>query len=486
MSDRSTQPRGFIALLVGATWALLITSWATSAYGIYTIGVAETGVVLAVLLGAGVSGVIQVLLGGFWYNGLSRGLPYIARAILVALGVVFSLASGGLAAAFYTDTLQLADDYERVLNARRYASISAPAERYADDFERVASAFASVAAASADKKALESGRGGSCDTPKSRKGDGPIWRMRSRTADEAALHSSQARAQADKAREAARLPDVIDDASMYDAYRAVRSLSVNGEAAKLRDWAAGLANAFEGRFVDPESGRGFTCRDAHLTAKLRGALGALDAAVDLPPSPPTSVSVGIREAAGNSFGMIYAFFMRYLDPTVQIDEEALAATKPAFVIALSVETLIIVLILVQGLVRSGAGTAATGKLPGFLTRPLGLRLREAPEDVKASVDTLDAMSQHDADELLLFVPLDGDDTSDAMRSRLMSEVGRWRMKRLDIGGSIDLAGLLPERYALLSRHAPGARRFAVYVVPREAQRWMIQARLALQTHKAAA
>lgn len=485
------QDKSFIFALTVALGLTLFLSFATSAYGLWEMLASQhggensilTGVWgLFVLGGAAVliSAVVQTLIGGFWSYAAAPGNLIGVRIIGLIFGAVMSLVSAGFATAFYTLVLPVADEIRVLKNDRAFIGVAEPVIAFSGMMNEISAGMTALSSAMETAKTLEV-KGRSCDGPRVRPGQGPRWRMRVELAAKSKAHAAAAAALAKDAMQAATLPQNVNDAAMREAFQKARKLSVDSRFLTMKTWVGSTLEDFRGGFTDAKTNKAFACRDATVEAELKKFLGLLNRPLNLPAIPPRAAKFEFSESLRNSYSGIFGSLAGVLGIEGLADDQAFDKTKPALMIALLVEGIIVALIFVRVWIRDpGTGGSGPGGMrsakSGRRRRGVALEPGLAAElSAKAIVYTA-LLERIGPNRTVLMVPKDGDLT---LLGLCLEEIDGWSMRLMPGGINVDLRTEAPARYSRLREPSGGARTYDVYEVPRAALRWWRQVRLDL-------
>lgn len=476
--------KGFIFALTTALGCLLFLSFATSGYGLWEmlssqhgggddfLGTFWGGLVL-IAAATMVSGIIQVLIGGFWNSAAVPTLGLGVRAVCGTVGAFTSLVSAGLATAFYTLVLPVADDIVVFRNDQAFADIAGPLVAFSGDMQQIGVGMEALAAAMVASQALER-RGESCDGPPVAPGEGPRWRMRVRLTGEASELSIKATALANDALETATLPASVDDAVMQSAFSRARSLSIDPRLRELKSWVQGTLDDFQNGFTDQAAGT-FVCRDRSVEEELSTFLNLLEEPISLPAVPPRAETFDFADSLENSYSGIFGSLAALVGVEGVRNDDEFEKTKPALMIALAVEAFIIVLTflrvwLTQPKKPAGSRRKRYGKAA---PKPRGNRLKpEIALAYSADVELFSRLIEPiGPGQRMFFVPKNGDEEV-AHRARSLAD--EWSMQIMPGGSSMDVSLHAPSRQEGLSDATGGATVFDVYEVPYQALKWLQQ------------
>lgn len=448
----------FPILLVLLSGVSLITTG--GAFFFWLVGTTDPR--LAFTVAAVISGVIQVLIAGFYFATGAMGVSPLLRVVCLVLGLSMSVISGGLAAGSWALLLQ-SDNVARVMNTQNFSALATPLYEASDQVADLAAAMRVLRAHSEDAMEEEDRAGTSCDGG-SVPGQGPRHRLRERLKQEAAGHTATMTRLSEEMLTVAALPSSgsIDQALLNDRFAAARRLLRDADLQDLRRWLVTNAESFEvdGGFEDARSGT-FTCRDSGFAAELRTVLAAFPS-VTLPSAPMAKVRVDFATTAQQTYGQIIA--ATGLVERDEFDRQLLDELKLPLGIAFLNEFIIVVLIfLISQMNRRHP-------IPG-LRRGRLLAHAELPK-ATTLLRLLDRYTIDLGKERLLMIPENGQDPAERL---ILGEVVRQCGLEKPAEDFIELETVSPLHQSVLERRGATADIYSAYVLNRKA--WLLWNRL---------
>lgn len=449
--------RAFPALLIVLSGISLLATGGAFYFWL----VASTERMIALTAAALISGVIQVLIAGFYFAAGASGVSPLLRAVCFSLGLAMSVISGGLAAGSWALFLR-SDDVAQVMNRENFSTLASPLYEASDQVADLAAAMRVLSARSDQAMAEEDRAGTSCDGG-SRPGPGPRYRLREDIKDEAANYTTAMTRLSDEMLAVAALPnaDAIDQDLLNERFAAARRLLRDPDLQDLRAWLTRHAEGFETEegFEDARSGA-FTCRDREFATELRQVLAAFPA-VTLP-SAPSTVRVDFATTAQQTYGQILAA-TGVVDQD-EFDRQVLDELKLPLGIAFINEAIIVVLVSLISQMKRTHRVAGL-KRGRFLS---GAELSKAT-NMLALLEryTIDLGKQR-----LLMIPENGQDPSERL---VLGDLARNCGLEKPAEDFIALHAVSPMHQSVLEKRGSTADIYSAYLLNRKA--WLLWNRL---------
>lgn len=439
---------------------LSVVSWATTAGGLWSWFAESAATWVALLAAAAASGFIQVAIAGMWFGVVSREIMFALKPVCLALAVLLSGLSGGLASGSWI-MLTAAGELQDLMNELEFREVARPLIDMRDTYAEIAEAMVKISEVSAQREDLEAKHGTSCEGVSSGAGHGPRARMRARIKQEAAQMSGLATKVAERAVEIARLPRDVTDVHIQEAFRAAYELVGDPSTRRLRRWVGETAAGFRQGFLDKEMEVEFICFDREVERMLAAMSALLAKPIEFPEQPPAWVELGFAEAVRQSYGQIWTHLTGQSGSGDEAwDDAAYEASKTAFAIAALVELFIIVLVFLTAALRHGDRWARG---------PSGAPLpQNVYHDWRDMTDVMSMLVVEEGPHAFFLVPEDGDEE---LRRRALALARRWKLTRAHAGEALDLPAIAPVHAASVAARSCSATLFSVYVLPDRLLEW---------------
>ncbi|MCG8449899.1 MAG: hypothetical protein MI725_10010 [Pirellulales bacterium] len=309
---------------------LALAGWsaATSGLGLWFIFSLGNDEYLSAFAAAGLTILLQALILRFWDDAFLTPVVRL-RYVSAVFALIFATISALLASGAYTVLFNKAA-LEEFLTDQEISGVEIPVVAHQGSLERAAGELQLLAAVATRKAGIEDATGGSCQGSQPIVGKGPIWRMRNRHAADAATHALALRNLSDDySGLVLRMRGAASEADLLTGYNRARRLAADPRLLFARDWANELKTGFQTGFVDPDTGRQFSCTDPDVLAAAENVVSALDIP-GFPERPPTIVEFTYREALNKSYGDAFRLVGSVL-PGNDLSEQEWEAVSYSFI-----------------------------------------------------------------------------------------------------------------------------------------------------------
>lgn len=395
--------RLFQSLLWGAT----AVSFASTAIGLFAWFRSETSILEAVVFAAIWSAFLQAGIVAFWsyFGRTERGL---GRLFAVALGLSCSLGSLTFASAMWLMRSNHTG-YQTTLTRANAGTVIEPVAQFSKRINDVADTMANVAATAASKGDIETANGGTCEGVKPQKDCGPICRLRKRQQNDASKLSNELSGVAQESTDLiSSIQADLSREGLTKGYKQAGLLARHRALTNARIWIDTQLHGFDTKFVDPQSGSAFICRDPAFRDQLALARKILDTDLSLPSIPPEPATVGYADAATKSVNdvmhLVGAAFTLSMNKATQ---QSLQDNAAGLGIAAFIELVIIFLVLAETRdLRESEALETVAERFIFTDRRMPRGQIERLAELSRFVDRFTFRS-NSMPELLFLRPLDG-------------------------------------------------------------------------------